>query len=53
MIIDLGFILSRLSESRLHRMDFGYTYQDKMYRVKAYKVGKIIRIDITEAKEEE
>lgn len=53
MTTDLYNIMDNLIREELQRLDFTYCHGVKEYQVKAYWVGKIIRIDIKEMKEKE
>ena len=46
MTIVLDQILYNLIQGELTRFEFDYHYEGKVYHVKAYWVGTIIRIDI-------
>ncbi|MBA7508003.1 hypothetical protein ES706_06734 [subsurface metagenome] len=52
-MLNLHHILENLTTGGLQRMELIYCFQGKDYQVKAYWVGKIIRIDIEEKKEKE
>ena len=44
----LDHILYSLTQGALTKMEFPLKYDNKQYNVKAYLVGKLIRIDIQE-----
>lgn len=52
MITILDSILFNLIDEKRQRVDTDYDYLLKVYHIKAYWVGKIIRIDIKEVKKE-
>ena len=49
MAIDLNQILYNMTQGELTKFEFDYPYEGKVYHVKVYLVGKLIRIDIQEA----